>query len=388
MPRRRKIAQLAAAMALVSCQTPGPATLPQDLPSEPVSGAPAQTRPTAPDTAPPAPALSHTTAQAPGAAPADRARQTAATRTDSTAAGGTATSSAAAPGPDPAKAMPLPATAGSAGAAPSASPAALLRARHAALRGQLEHSPFQQPLYLESVESSRTLQGDIYAVVNYPLATITRTFARQSQWCDALILHLNVKYCHAAMRDQRPVLRVAIGLKTEQALSDAFWVEFSYVVSAPTDEYMAVNLEASKGPLGSSNYRIALEAAALDAGRSFLHLRFSYSYGLLARLAMQAYLATSGSGKAGFTVIGTGPDRWPRYVGGVRAALERNTMRYYLAIDASLGAQGAPAPQRFERSLDQWFSATERYARQLHEVDRSSYLAMKRREYQRQQTLQ
>jgi hypothetical protein len=238
------------------------------------------------------------------------------------------------------------------------------------------------------VESSRALQGDIYAVVNYPLATITRTFASQAQWCDALILHLNVKYCRAAMRGRRPVLRVAIGLKSEQALSDAFRVEFSYAVPAATAEYMAVNLEASKGPLGSSNYRIALEATALDAGRSFLHLRFSYSYGLQARLAMTAYLATSGSGKVGFTVIGTAPDRSPRYISGVRAAIERNTMRYYLAIDASLGAQAAPAPQRFEHSLEQWFTATERYARQLHELDRSSYLAMKRREYQRQQTLQ
>jgi hypothetical protein len=369
-------------MALASCQTPGPATLPEDLPSEPAPGAPAQTLPTTPDSEPPSPALPQAATQAPAAAHADRAQHA--------ARSGTAAPAATAPGIDAAKALPLPlpATAGGAGAATSNNPAALLRARYTAVREQLEHSPFQEPLYLESVESSGTLQGDVYAAVNYPLATVFRAFTSQRQWCEALILHLNIKYCHAARRGQRPVLLVAIGLKTEQALSDTFRVEFGYSVPAATVEYMAVNLEASKGPLGSSNYRIALEATALDAGRSFLHLRFSYSYGLLARLAMKAYLATSGSGKAGFTVIGTAPDRSPRYVSGVRAAIERNTMRYYLAIDACLGAQVAPAPQRFERSLDQWFAATERYARQLHEVDRSSYLAMKRREYQRQQTLQ
>ena len=35
--------------------------------------------------------------------------------------------------------------------------------------------------------------------------------------------------------------------------------------------------------------------------------------------------------------------------------------------------------------LQDWFSATERYATQLHEVDRAAYLDMKRREYQRMQ---
>ena len=33
-----------------------------------------------------------------------------------------------------------------------------------------------------------------------------------------------------------------------------------------------------------------------------------------------------------------------------------------------------------------WFDSTERYARQLHEVDRDDYLAMKRNEYKRMKT--
>jgi hypothetical protein len=37
--------------------------------------------------------------------------------------------------------------------------------------------------------------------------------------------------------------------------------------------------------------------------------------------------------------------------------------------------------------LQSWFSATERYARQLHEMDRAQYIAMKRAEDLRQQTL-
>lgn len=51
------------------------------------------------------------------------------------------------------------------------------------------------------------------------------------------------------------------------------------------------------------------------------------------------------------------------------------------------GEQSAPVPDRFEDSLERWFSATELYPRQLYEVDRDAYFTMKRREYLRQQTL-
>jgi hypothetical protein len=126
----------------------------------------------------------------------------------------------------------------------------------------------------------------------------------------------------------------------------------------------------------------------LESERAFVHLRYSYTYGLVGRLAMKIYLATSGSEKVGFTVIGDPNDPKPKFIGGVRGAIERNTMRYYLAIDACLGALAAPAPERFEQSLERWFNATELYPRQLREVDRDAYFAMKRSEYLRQKKAQ
>jgi hypothetical protein len=105
----------------------------------------------------------------------------------------------------------------------------------------------------------------------------------------------------------------------------------------------------------------------------------------MGRLAMKIYLATAGRDKVGFTVIGTQPDGQPNYIGGVRGVVERNTMRYFLAIDAYLTALSAPAPARLETRLQNWYDATENYARQLHDVDRNAYLEMKRREYRRQQ---
>ena len=74
-------------------------------------------------------------------------------------------------------------------------------------------------------------------------------------------------------------------------------------------------------------------------------------------------------------------------VSGMRGAVERNTMRYYLAIEAFLGALSAPPGTRMESALRAWFAATETYSRQLHEIPESEYLAMKRKEYSRQQTV-
>ena len=103
---------------------------------------------------------------------------------------------------------------------------------------------------------------------------------------------------------------------------------------------------------------------------------------------MKTYLATIGSGKVGFTLIGKQPNGQPEYIGGMRGVVERNTMRYYLAIDAYLGALATPPSLRLQKRLQGWFTATEQYPRQLREVDPTAYIDMKRSEYLRQQTLQ
>ncbi|MBC7391765.1 MAG: hypothetical protein H7340_00405, partial [Variovorax sp.] len=89
---------------------------------------------------------------------------------------------------------------------------------------------------------------------------------------------------------------------------------------------------------------------------------------------------TIGSDKVGFTVTGKNGKGEPDYIGGVRGVVERNTMRYYLAIDAYLDA---PSPQQQDQRTAAWFDATEQYALQLHEMPKDDYVAMKRSEYRR-----
>ncbi len=262
--------------------------------------------------------------------------------------------------------------------------ASALLDKHATLSAQLAQNVYRRPLFLESTESANKVSGSAYAVLDSPLSTVSAAFKSPRQWCDVLILHLNTKYCRADTDASPSTLKMDIGKKTPQALANTFALEFSYRVASATANYLAVELKADKGPVSTSDYRIELQAIPLPEGKTFIHLRYSYGYGLAGRLAMQTYLATLGSSKVGFTQLKEGGKS--AYVGGMRGTVERNTMRYYLAMEAYLASLNQPPAQQFTARLNYWFDATEEYPQQLHEVDRSSYISMKKDEYQRQKS--
>lgn len=261
-----------------------------------------------------------------------------------------------------------------------ANPAARLGAEFAAMQERLRGNPFQRPLYLDSSETSNGVAGNVYALIDHPFATTAVALNNAGRWCDILMLHLNTKYCRASTAGQDGTLRVNIGKKHDQPLNQSYRVDFVYRVVALTPDYLKVMLAAEEGPLSTYDYAISFEATPLDAGRTLAHLQYSYAYGFTGRVAMQAYLGTVGSDKVGFTVTGKHPDGRFAYIGGMRGLVERNTMRYYLAIEAFLGASSLPPQAKLERTLRDWFAAVERYPRQLHELDLAEYLDMKHRE--------
>jgi len=269
---------------------------------------------------------------------------------------------------------------------PYSNSATSLRAKYDGLQNRLSLNQFQRPLHLDSSESADSVTGDIYARINYPFATVRAALNNPGDWCDILILHINTKYCRASLGGQGAVLNVSIGKKYDEPLEKAYRVDFAYRVAAQTADYLQVKLHADVGPFGTRDYRIVLEAVPVETGRTFIHLSYSYTYGLVGRLALQGYLATIGRSKVGFALVGTRSDGQPRYIGGIRGLVERNTMRYYLAIEAFLSAVSVPPQERFQQRLREWFAAIERYPRQLHEMEQDEYLDMKRKEYLRQQS--
>ncbi|WP_369658442.1 hypothetical protein ABL849_13405 [Variovorax sp. 375MFSha3.1] len=261
------------------------------------------------------------------------------------------------------------------------SSAQALRATYQRLSDKLNRSSFGRPVQLDSMETADGLQGDVYAVVEHPLAEISTALKGSAHWCEVLTLHVNNRRCSVASGPQgSEMLTLYVVRRYDKPVDQAFELPFVYRVSGNSPDHLLVELSAESGPLGTSNYRVTLEAVALDERKSFLHFSYSYDHNTMVRLGTMAYLATFGSDKVGFTVVGKTPEGQPDYIRGLRGLVERNAMRYFLTLDAYLSA---PGPDQAERRQRRWFAGAEQYPRQLHEIDLDTYLALKREDRQR-----
>ena len=261
-------------------------------------------------------------------------------------------------------------------AAQAADAAGGLAQRLETLRPQLAHSPFGRPLVLQSEESDSAPHGDVYALVDHPVGEVVQALGKPEQWCNVLLLQTNVKRCSA----EDGGLEVAITRRYTDAPDTAQAMRFAWRPRSAAPDQLSVELHAASGPLGTSNYRMRFEAVPAGPQKAFVHLSYGYEAGLAARFATSTYLATSGRDKVGFTVTGKDEQGKPVYVGGMQGVAERNTMRYFLAIDTYLDTLQAPPAERVERRLREFHAALEKYPAQLHETQLSEYLALKRRE--------
>ena len=261
--------------------------------------------------------------------------------------------------------------------------AAALSARYQALRPQLENNAFGVPIAVESAEEDGLKRGEVHGVLAHPFAALAPALRVPREWCQIALLHLNIKTCTHERRDGQDWLTLYSGRKFYEPPEKAYALRYRFQVAAAGADYLAVTLTAASGPFGTRDYRLVFEAIPLGQ-QTFVYFRYAYRPSLTSSLATSGYLATLGSGKLGFTVTGRDGAGKPVYVSGVRGIVERNAMRYYLAIQAFLESLNAPETQRAEQRFQRWFDLTERYPAQLHELERADYLQYKRQELRQQ----
>lgn len=229
--------------------------------------------------------------------------------------------------------------------------AATLKAKHEELKAALAKNAFGRPLHMESSEGSDQVKGELYAVLDHPLAKVGDALARPGAWCEILVMPMHLQKCTAG----EGAVAMTVASKLGPDAGEGVPLKFAFNVASKNADYVALQLAAPEGPAGTRDYRMALEAVPLDANKSFIHVTYSYGYGSMAKLATKTYLSTSGKDKVGFTT------------GGMRGILERNAMRYLLAVDAYLGALSGPANQRIEQRFKAWQAGLQRYPKQLAE---------------------
>lgn len=256
--------------------------------------------------------------------------------------------------------------------------AASLLAKQAEYRRQLQGNTFGEPLHLASQDTGSRLNADVYAELSAPFATVSSLLSGSESVCGVLFLHLNVRACAVQRGTQDDVLVLTGGPKQGAAGGASnYTIAYTMRVESTSADYQRVTLVAASGPFATSDYRIVFEATPLPGQRTFLHFAYGYSYGSMAKMALNLYLATAGRSKIGFSVVGKTSDGKPQFVQGERGSLERNVMRNYLALRAYTAVDSGTPAARTDARLRAWFALTERHSAQLHELSLEEYLAQK-----------
>lgn len=257
------------------------------------------------------------------------------------------------------------------------------------LKDELANSVFGSPIVLRSETSEHHAEGQVFAVLNTPFSQVNDILSQPKHWCEVVILHINVKACTYKQLDGKQKVTFYVGRQYYQSPSQAFPLEYRFETKEKTSTHLYVQLSSADGPFGTHDYLINLEAVPIDEQHSFIRFQYRYHFGLLARMAMSTYLATFGRHKVGFTLKGgVNISGEPAYVKGVQGVVERNTIRYIYAIQATLEASHYPEDKRQRQAFENWYTLISRHPRQLVDYTREEYFERKTREIKNQLALQ
>ena len=242
-------------------------------------------------------------------------------------------------------------------------------------------------LYLQSTVTDLHAQGQVLARLPMPLTQARAALRSPQSWCLLLMLHPNVWGCEVPDAVQgQTTLQMLMGQQRVAVIGSTHRLTLAWKLARDDETGLALELMAEQGPMGTRDYRIAARIEALDEAHSALELRYSSAFTRTGLWLAELYVNTAGRHRVGFTVDSYDARGQPVLVRGLRGSVERNTMRFHLAVQSWLGVQSLPPAQRIPRALQAWFDGSEQHAAQLHEVERDEYLRMKQAHYARRGT--
>jgi hypothetical protein len=242
--------------------------------------------------------------------------------------------------------------------------------------------------YLESSVSKHLSRVDLYGTTKSPFNIVSHELRSPDNLCKIVLLDVNVRACTDQKVDQKWALTLYHVNRSDKPLKDAYPMKFGYDINAQDPGFISLLLSADRGPFSTQDHRFGFEAVSLDEGTTLIHLRYSFRYSSWAYFLMKSYFSIFGRGMIGFSTVGTNSEGNAVYVRGLRGAVERNVVRYYLAILAYIDTIKIRPEQRFERRVSEWYDLTTRYPRQLFVMEKEEYLIYKRRDRANQLRLQ
>ena len=240
-------------------------------------------------------------------------------------------------------------------------------------------------LNVSSSELDDVLSAEVNSILPTPFEEVVAALTQASNWCEVMPLHFNIKACTHESQDDAELLTIYSGRKIYESPDDSYQMTYQFEVIRRDDSQFSLRLHADDGPMSTSDYLIELNALAVPEG-TLLHIHSSYRPSWLSTMLTGTYLSTVGRNKVGFSQVEQDGESHP--VQGIRGIIERNVMRYQLAINSFFSSQSQPENTRQEAMLLSWFKQNDSYPRQLHEMDKSEYLEIKHRERENQRRLQ
>ena len=241
-------------------------------------------------------------------------------------------------------------------------------------------------IFIQSEKADNILKADVYAITQSSIAELYKALSTPENWCEFVPLHLNVKSC-TYTQDEHSTVTFYAGRKYYKSPEETQELEYRFQVTEHEDDRFKVQLTAEDGPYGTSNYIIVLEVISLNS-EALLHMYISYRTSFISRSATLVYLSTIGKDKVGFSIAEEKEGDKPVYVKGVKGIIERNVMRYFLALLIYLDTLNLDSADLFNQRAEQWYELTDQYATQLHELEKEEYMEAKRKERINQEEMQ
>ena len=256
-----------------------------------------------------------------------------------------------------------------------------LFSKYQTIRTELLTNQYSAPVFIQSDFQEDMTSGEVYALVDHGFEKVAANLGSSGQWCDVVLLHINVKGCDVGAGIDAPdQLTLYVGRRYYQTPDEASEIQYQFHNVSKTHDYMHVDLTAANGPFGTSDYLLTFEVIPVNTESSFIHFKYAYHYGFMAKLAIDGYLATIGRHKVGFTIKEYDKENQPVYIQGLQGIVERNSMRYFLAIRSFLDTVTL-GQYEWDNRINHWYELAKGFERQFIEVREKEYIDTKRKEF-------
>ena len=190
-------------------------------------------------------------------------------------------------------------------------------------------------------------------------------------WCRVSLLVPDVRGCQVNEGEQT-VITLSLRSGGTEAVRE---IEHVLRVDNMDPQLIHVVFRADRAAMGVREAGLSVVARQGTTGVE-LELEYGLRPSIRSRLATSAYLAGKADNRPGIS-YSTSSDGTREYVTGLRALIERNAMRYFLALLATLETNNLAS------TIDAWYDMASRYKADLPEQNKEEYTESRHRLFTR-----